>query len=179
MISETSYQNYQQRLANSKPFRYFWQFWSNYAAVFLGVAALIVFLEPTFNAVEKPMLWLSFIAFVVARFIVVFNINLLYQRKRPYQRYNFSPITSKFFSFKTKIPNSFPSRHATSFFAVSTVFSIFIPALGAILILTSIMTGIARVILGYHWPSDIVVGALVGIAVGILTVYFGYPIIFT
>jgi membrane-associated phospholipid phosphatase len=179
MVTEASYQNFQSLLGRNKFFRYFWQFWSNYAFVFFLIAFVIMSQSYDFHAVFGEILILSFISFLISRGILVTIINLAYEKKRPYQLYEFSPLTSKFFSFKTKTSNSFPSRHATAYFSAVAVISMYLPTLGAALFLISVMAGIGRVILGYHWPADIIAGAALGTAVGILTVVIGYPIIFT
>ena len=179
MITEASYHKFQVIFGRNKFFRYFWQFWSNYAFVFFGIAFLILATSYDFHAAFGEILILSFISFLVARGIFVTVINLAYERKRPYQLYKFEPFTSKFFSFKTKTPNAFPSRHTTAYFSVVAVISMFVPALGAFLFIVSVLAGVGRVILGYHWPSDIIAGMALGTAVGILTVVIGYPIIFT
>lgn len=179
MITEAHYNNFQKQLTANKLFRYFWQFWSNYAFVFFIIAFLILATSYDFRAAFGEILILSFISFLVARGILVTIINLVYEKKRPYQQYAFEPITSKFFSFKTQTPNSFPSRHTTAYFSVVAVVSLFVPALGAVLFGISLVAGAGRVVLGYHWPSDIIVGMIIGTAVGILTTYIAYPIIFT
>mgnify|MGYP001175634916 CR=1 FL=1 len=179
MITKTNYLEFQKRLKTNKLYRYFWQFWSNYSFVFFVVVGLIILTNPALFEIWKPLMFLSFLSFVIARMIVVFNINLLYSRERPYQKFGFDPITSWFFSYKTHTPNSFPSRHSAAFFSVAAVVCLFVPALGAFLLIVSGITGTARVVLGYHWPSDILAGAIIGAIVGILTVYLGYPIIFT
>ncbi len=178
-MRQTTYLQYQKQIADSKVFRYFWQFWSNYAFVFFAAAALIILIDEKFFQYSKPVFILSILAFLVVRGIVIAIINLIYERSRPYQRFNFEPITSKFFSFKTHTHNAFPSRHTAAYFTVATVIIIFFPALGACLMFVGLMAGGARVILGYHWPSDIIVGALLGILVGYLTFLIGYPILFT
>jgi membrane-associated phospholipid phosphatase len=179
MVTEASYLNFQSSLGRNKFFRYFWQFWSNYAFAIFGIAFIFLAFSYDFHAQFGEILILSFISFLVARGIFVTAINLIYERRRPYQQFGFLPITSNFYSFRTKTPNSFPSRHSTVYFSVVAVVSMFIPTLGAILFGVAVMAGIGRVILGYHWPSDVIAGMALGTAVGILTVIIGYPIIFT
>lgn len=179
MITEANYRNFQKLLETSKVYRYFWQFWSNYAFVIFIIALIILANSYDFHKVFGQILILSLISFLVARGVVVTIINACYQRRRPYQLFGFSPITSRFFSFKSKTENSFPSRHSTAYFSVVAVISLFVPAMGAVLFGCSLMAGAGRVVLGYHWPSDIIVGMIIGTVVGILTVYVGYPILFT
>ena len=58
---------------------------------------------------------------------------------------------------------SFPSDHATLFFALATGFFFRSRWLGTwALLYVTLVVGFPRVFLGYHYPSDILVGGLVG-----------------
>ncbi|HEX3095716.1 MAG TPA: phosphatase PAP2 family protein [Patescibacteria group bacterium] len=179
MIQQSTYHKYQEQLANSKEIRYFWQFWSNYSFVFFFLAVVVMIANPQMRPFARPVVILMIFSFLIARGLLVTIINIFYERRRPYQEFNFAPITSKFFSFRTSYPNSFPSRHTTAYFAIATVVCLFFPALGASLVAVSLMAGAGRVILGFHWPSDIVAGAILGTIIGYLTVAIGYSILFT
>lgn len=62
---------------------------------------------------------------------------------------------------------SFPSAHALSSFAVATaMFRVDPASAGALVVALAISLG--RPYLGMHYPSDVLVGALLGIAVGLL-----------
>ncbi len=179
MIKHSTYLEYQEALHGNKLFRAFWEFWGNHSFVFFVAAGIYALANPEYAVAARQLSILLIAALLIARGIVVTIINAIYERQRPYQVYGFVPITSRFFSFTTRIPNSFPSRHATVFFAWSTVVSLFFPGLGAALVAVSLATGVARVVLGYHWSSDVIAGALIGTLVGYLTVLIGHPLLFT
>lgn len=165
IVNESQYRLFQKLLATNHTFRRFWQFWSNYAFVFFAFAFILV----VTNINYQIIIILSAISFLVSRIFLVTLINLIYHKPRPYQKFEFIPITSRFFSWQTKLPNSFPSRHTTAYFAVASIVILYMPMLGLSLMIISLMAGIARVILGYHWPIDIIVGVLLGTAMGLLT----------
>jgi undecaprenyl-diphosphatase len=62
--------------------------------------------------------------------------------------------------------NGLPSDHALVSFAVAGTLLWWRPALGRLLVLTATMIGVARVFVGVHWPSEIVVGAAIGLLAG-------------
>lgn len=64
---------------------------------------------------------------------------------------------------------SFPSGHAAFFFALSTVIYLRNKRLGIWFYAASAVIGVARVAAGAHYPTDILGGAVLGIAVGLAT----------
>lgn len=62
---------------------------------------------------------------------------------------------------------SFPSAHATSSFAVATAMTRVEP-LGALAFALAIALALGRPYLGMHYPSDVLAGALLGIALGLI-----------
>jgi membrane-associated phospholipid phosphatase len=59
---------------------------------------------------------------------------------------------------------SFPSAHASSSFAAARAYAGLVPA--APLYLTAAAMACSRVYLGVHYPSDVAVGVLLGLAIG-------------
>jgi undecaprenyl-diphosphatase len=61
---------------------------------------------------------------------------------------------------------SFPSGHTITAFAMATTLSLFYPSLMAGLLFCAISIAASRILLGMHFLSDVVVGALIGSALG-------------
>lgn len=61
---------------------------------------------------------------------------------------------------------SFPSGHALSSFAIAMSLFLYNKRLGSLLLLLALCIGCARVAAGVHWPNDVLVGSLLGIAIG-------------
>ena len=63
---------------------------------------------------------------------------------------------------------SFPSNHALNNFAAAMFFYKLFPKLKWVLFVAASLVAISRVYLGLHYPSDIIGGALIGLAFGYL-----------
>jgi len=61
---------------------------------------------------------------------------------------------------------SFPSGHSASSFAAATATAAFYPKVAPFVFAMATGVGVSRVHLGHHFPSDVVVGGLIGIASG-------------
>jgi undecaprenyl-diphosphatase len=105
----------------------------------------------------------TLLAIVVARAMQ----NLLPGRLRPMQE----PTLDFLQPFGDHPPgivelSSFPSDHAVMFFALSTALFFAVRALGiAAYIWTTVVICFPRIYLGYHYPSDIIAGAVVGVLI--------------
>ncbi len=62
---------------------------------------------------------------------------------------------------------SFPSAHATSSFAVATAMTR-VDSLGALAFVLAIALSLGRPYLGMHYPSDVLAGAVLGVALGLI-----------
>ncbi len=63
---------------------------------------------------------------------------------------------------------SLPSLHAANWFAAVTPLAVAAPAVGPVLFGLAALAGLTRVVAGVHWPSDVLAGALLGVAFGLL-----------
>jgi undecaprenyl-diphosphatase len=68
---------------------------------------------------------------------------------------------------------SFPSSHAANLFGIAVVVGTFYRRTRYYLFPLAILVAIGRVYLGVHYPSDVVAGAVFGLAVGWGLVYGG------
>ena len=64
---------------------------------------------------------------------------------------------------------SFPSGHTMTAFAVATPLSLFYPELTAGVLFCAFSIALSRILLGMHFLSDVVAGALLGLGIGYLS----------
>jgi undecaprenyl-diphosphatase len=63
---------------------------------------------------------------------------------------------------------SFPSGHTLNAFAVGSVIALSFPLLAPAALMVAASVAASRVILGLHFTSDVLFGALLGVAIGVL-----------
>lgn len=104
--------------------------------------------------------------YLVIVFILVENIlKRIVNRKRP----EYSELNTR----------SFPSSHAVTMFGATTIYILtyqqhqFWVIFSIYLIVYSLSVSLSRVILGYHFLSDIIAGAIIGISLGLVIVFGG------
>ena len=161
----------------------FWMPWADvgivFRAVFLdwwvlaGLFAFGVFTIPPlatvfpsfrqFRRKNWEMIVVVFAGALVARFGVVEIIRFFYDRPRPFEV--FTDINQILFH---EPGDSFPSGHAAFFFAIAAGVSRYYPKTSVLFYAAALSISLNRVAAGIHWPSDILGGAVIGVAVGYL-----------
>ena len=63
---------------------------------------------------------------------------------------------------------SFPSGHTTAAFSSAVMTLLFYPHFAAPCLILALITGVSRIYLGVHFPTDVAVGAVIGSTVSIL-----------
>ncbi|MBI4132711.1 MAG: phosphatase PAP2 family protein [Candidatus Sungbacteria bacterium] len=162
----------------------FWRPWIDavivFSAVFLGwwmLTGLVAFglftlsplstVFPSFRPFRKrnwEMIGVALIAAGIARFGVAELIRFFYDQMRPFEV--LSDVHQLLFRDGG---GSFPSGHATFYFAVAAVVWRYYPKTSILFFLAALNLSLARVQAGVHWPSDIAGGAIVGLGIGFLT----------
>ncbi len=96
---------------------------------------------------------------IIARLGATEIIRFFYHRPRPFFVQDIAPLIEK-------NSYSFPSGHAAFIFAFAAAVFMHNRKWGAIFFAGGIITGIARIIAGIHYPSDILGGAAIGLIIG-------------
>jgi len=115
---------------------------------------------------------LAGLSIILSRGIITEIIRFFYYRPRPFLALQFQSLLGD-----SDIAGSFPSGHAAAYFALALAIFYFLkqkknnyleqPAtnlsLGWLCLGAVILIGVARIFVGVHWPSDVLVGALIGL----------------
>ena len=145
-------------------FRYFFSFIS-----FLGRGEVLLFLLLVLlvTCLEMPkrreLFWRGILSLAAAG-AVALVIKVLVGRPRPHllasgHYWPHGPtLSSAFFST--------PSGHTTATFALACILCHYFPRQRFAFLAGALLVGLSRVILLYHYPSDIIISAIIGCAIG-------------
>ena len=100
---------------------------------------------------------------ILVRFVITEIIRWFWFRPRPFVNDYVNLLISKNFE-----EASFPSGHASFYFALSTIIYIYNKKIGILFYVGSSLIVIARVFVGVHFPLDILAGALIGLMMGLI-----------
>jgi membrane-associated phospholipid phosphatase len=106
------------------------------------------------------------IAVPAVSFVAVTVFRWIYNAPRPYEKFGIPPVLDKDTRGK-----SFPSRHVFSAFMIATTIFYEHKGPGIILGLIGVFIAVIRVLGGVHERRDVIVGAIVGIAAGVIGYY--------
>lgn len=135
-------------------------------AVYLLYPALLVLLFAAKNSGLLPAVLIPGISFIL---LSVFRDRI--NRPRPYEVFEMEPVINK----KTK-GHSFPSRHIFCMFLIAVTVFYFYPIPGVLIGVAGAALAVNRVIGGVHFVRDVVWGALIGIACGVIGFYVILPL---
>jgi undecaprenyl-diphosphatase len=116
---------------------------------------------------RKPWVVPLTVCAVAAADLLTLGLKYSFGRERPFiADPEQAPLVS------TPLGLSFPSGHSATSFAGATVIAAYAPALALPAYALAALVAVSRVYVGVHYPLDIVGGALLGTAVGLLVLAF-------
>lgn len=138
-------------------FAIFFAKYFNYFLIFL----IFLFLFENFKK-YWPIISKAVLAGILARLGFAEIIYFFWKRPRPFMVHKVNLLLS--------YPSnpSFPSGHAAFYFAFSTIIYSYNKKAGFLFFLASFLISFSRILCGFHWPSDILGGAVIGIISGII-----------
>ncbi|MBQ5926413.1 MAG: phosphatase PAP2 family protein [Clostridia bacterium] len=95
-------------------------------------------------------------------FLLASLLRIFINRPRPYER-DVEPLVKK-----QRIGRSFPSRHGASAFVIGTTLCSYLLPLGIAVLILGLGFCYVRFATGFHYPSDLYAGAIIGVFVGLL-----------
>jgi membrane-associated phospholipid phosphatase len=120
--------------------------------LWLVAAAVVSF------ASRRPRLLVDVALAVGAAELTVIGAHALIHRHRPFEHQ----------LGKQEHGHSFPSGHATTAFAGATMLAAYLPRYRVPLFALAALIALSRVYNGVHYPTDVVVGAALGVAIALL-----------
>jgi len=116
------------------------------------------------NIGKSRVLGIELLASLSVSQIFVHTLKKLLSRERPYN------ILKNINTFGIKLKDySFPSGHTTASFSMATVLSYYMPQLMIAFVFVALIVGISRIYLAVHYPSDVLVGIVLGTVSSIVT----------
>ncbi len=147
-------------------------YWLDFAGIFCAeyleyvlIFCLFLFLIKNFKKYWQ-MVFQAFSAGIIARLFFTEIIRWILPKPRPFVENNVNLLISHSSS------PSFPSGHASFYFALSSIIYFYNKKLGCVFLFASFLICLGRVFCGIHWLFDIFAGALLGIFTGFFVVKF-------
>jgi undecaprenyl-diphosphatase len=144
-----------------------------YGTYLIGVAAVLLWLAARPGGDRKWKI-ASGSALAAAALGLLVNrvISSAWHRDRPYQTHAGVHVWGPH-----KTDASFPSDHASASFAIAVAVSLVDPLVGAAFLVLAVLIAVGRVVVGEHYPGDVVTGAVIGTVSALLVVYLARPLI--
>jgi undecaprenyl-diphosphatase len=76
-----------------------------------------------------------------------------------------------------KTDASFPSDHATASLAIATAVLLIDPVAGALFLVLAVLIAAGRVLIGEHYPGDVLASTVIGVAAALVVVRLARPLI--
>ena len=133
--------------------------------------AVILFIILSWIITKQRKVLRSLVILYAIQSVVVYGLKFLVKRERPLF---FLEMASKLSRGPGEILDpSFPSAHAVYAFMMATLLAIWFPRYRVIFFMAAGFIGWTRIYLGLHYPTDVIMGGLLGYGVTkLLSFYF-------
>ena len=149
------------------------RFFKKHKNLFVATAALSMISElavyisyPLFLLlliINKNLYCIRSIAVCGIGFLLISFIRAKLNFKRPYEKFDFSPLIKK-----ERLGHSFPSRHVFSASVIGMSLLAVYPVWGFMVLSLALIMAVLRVLLGVHFIKDTAAGAAAGILIGLI-----------
>lgn len=99
-------------------------------------------------------------------------ISSAWHRDRPYQTHHVARIWGA-----RKTDASFPSDHASASFGIAIALLLLETPVGIAFLVLAVLIAVGRVIIGEHYPGDVLAGVVIGTICGYVVATFARPVI--
>ena len=129
--------------------------------------AVLTFLLLFCSFAAKSVVWLVRLLVVMGvPFLAVTLMRRAVNAKRPYEVFDIYDVQPR-----RSAGRSFPSRHAASVMIIATVALFSYVWVGAMLLLLGALMCLSRVLLGIHFPRDVIAGCSIGIISALIGIF--------
>lgn len=140
-------------------------FIADYFEYFVIAAFLLLLFSKWFYPEKLKLFWTATVSVILSRLIITEIIRFLYCRPRPFTTYAVNRLVEE-------NQCSFPSGHATFFFALAMAIYFYSKKWGWAFFTAAVLITLARIIAGVHYPIDILGGAVIGVLSAYAAFYF-------
>jgi membrane-associated phospholipid phosphatase len=145
----------------------------SYGTIAIGVAAFALWLLARPGGDRK---WKLVAGSALASAALALAVNKVisssWHRDRPFQSHHVDHVWGP-----RKTDPSFPSDHAGAAFGIAVAVLLLDPLVGAAFCVLAIMIALGRVVIGEHYPGDVLAGAAIGTASALVVVRLARPLI--
>ncbi|KKS38008.1 MAG: hypothetical protein A3G49_01120 [Candidatus Sungbacteria bacterium RIFCSPLOWO2_12_FULL_41_11] len=132
-----------------------------------GLMFFAVFYKNEEQKIKNRLIILEALAAgLISRYVITETIRFLYNRPRPFE------AVEGLNQLLQHLPGySFPSGHATFYFALAATIFLYHKKAGILFLFAAFQLTLTRIAIGFHWPSDILAGAILGITISLVVHY--------
>ena len=132
--------------------------------------AFVLFIILSWAITRKRKVLRYLILLYAIQSTVIYSLKFLIQRQRPFL---FLEIASKLSKGPGEILDpSFPSAHADFSFMMATLLAAWFPRYWIIFFVGALFVSWTRIYLGVHYPTDVIVGAILGYGITRVYIFF-------